>query len=536
MDEADDGARAIEVMALFEDAVVEVRHLTHPRTVGVTARTRAFIGAGVGALALALGAFVYAYAQAAARVPIALDAVAALGLGLGAWALTHGLLRRRAERAPAGFDVPRALVTPGAEGAFPLVRSTGTAHELLFTPALTGEVTLEGVTLSLAELISRGLAVPSASVEGAHGWTLRDGARVRLTAGENTWLVASVPAPRKHALPTAIDWRQQSYTAAAAMMAALFLAGIFSIPPDPHSLSVDAFLKNDRFPVFVVKPPEEEQKIPAWLAKGEGPKGDDGGGKAKGPNGKMGKPGAQPTPKRYAIQGPANNINTQLAKRMAYDRAMKSGILGVIHAGETSSIGAIWSDHDTALGHDAETVLGGLIGTETGESDGVIGGLGTHGRGPGGGGDDKTIGVSDLPTIGHDGKRPGWLHDPRIASLKDHKKAEKIEPIVGPATVRGGIDKEIVRRVIRHHLNEVKFCYEKELMKNQELYGRVVTEFTIAGNGTVLASVVQSSTLANPPVEQCIAGAVRRWGFPKPEGGGIVVVSYPFMLKSASPN
>jgi hypothetical protein len=37
----------------------------------------------------------------------------------------------------------------------------------------------------------------------------------------------------------------------------------------------------------------------------------------------------------------------------------------------------------------------------------------------------------------------------------------------------------------------------------------------------------------NPNVEQCIAQAVRRWEFPKPQGGGIVIVSYPFVLKSA---
>ena len=47
-----------------------------------------------------------------------------------------------------------------------------------------------------------------------------------------------------------------------------------------------------------------------------------------------------------------------------------------------------------------------------------------------------------------------------------------------------------------------------------------------------MASIVQSSTLGNPGVEQCIAGAVRRWEFPKPQGG-IVVVTYPFVLKSA---
>jgi hypothetical protein len=36
--------------------------------------------------------------------------------------------------------------------------------------------------------------------------------------------------------------------------------------------------------------------------------------------------------------------------------------------------------------------------------------------------------------------------------------------------------------------------------------------------------------MGNAKVEQCIAQSVRRWTFPAPEGGGIVVVSYPFVL------
>ena len=48
-----------------------------------------------------------------------------------------------------------------------------------------------------------------------------------------------------------------------------------------------------------------------------------------------------------------------------------------------------------------------------------------------------------------------------------------------------------------------------------------------------MASKVQTSTLGNARVDQCIADAVRRWGFPKPKGGGIVVVSYPFVLQAA---
>ena len=79
----------------------------------------------------------------------------------------------------------------------------------------------------------------------------------------------------------------------------------------------------------------------------------------------------------------------------------------------------------------------------------------------------------------------------------------------------------------------MKFCYERELVKSPNLMGRVMIQFTIGGNGTVLNSIVQSSTMGNPPTEQCIATAVRRWEFPKPQGGGIVMVTYPFVLKSA---
>ena len=44
-------------------------------------------------------------------------------------------------------------------------------------------------------------------------------------------------------------------------------------------------------------------------------------------------------------------------------------------------------------------------------------------------------------------------------------------------------------------------------------------------------AVVQESTMKDPAVGSCIAQAVKRWTFPKPEGGGSVIVSYPFVLE-----
>ena len=76
----------------------------------------------------------------------------------------------------------------------------------------------------------------------------------------------------------------------------------------------------------------------------------------------------------------------------------------------------------------------------------------------------------------------------------------------------------------------MKFCYEQGLQARPDLEGRVVTRFLIGPTGAVASATVQSSDLGDGRVESCIANAVRRWTFPQPEGGGIVRVSYPFLL------
>jgi metallo-beta-lactamase class B len=95
----------------------------------------------------------------------------------------------------------------------------------------------------------------------------------------------------------------------------------------------------------------------------------------------------------------------------------------------------------------------------------------------------------------------------------------------------GSLDKEIIRGVIRRHIDEVKACYEKEVETKPTLAGRIMVQFTIAATGKVIASVLQHSTMDNSRVESCTVQAVRGWEFPKPLGGGIVIVSYPFVLR-----
>jgi outer membrane biosynthesis protein TonB len=49
----------------------------------------------------------------------------------------------------------------------------------------------------------------------------------------------------------------------------------------------------------------------------------------------------------------------------------------------------------------------------------------------------------------------------------------------------------------------------------------------------VLQSSVLQSTTGNKELDTCVARHVRLWEFPKPKGGGSVVVSYPFIFKQS---
>ncbi len=98
------------------------------------------------------------------------------------------------------------------------------------------------------------------------------------------------------------------------------------------------------------------------------------------------------------------------------------------------------------------------------------------------------------------------------------------------ATVKGSLDKDIIRRIVRAHINEVRYCYNQGLAKDPSLAGKVSIQFNIGPTGSVPVAVVADSTVADENVANCIAKAVKRWTFPKPEGGGSVVVTYPFVL------
>jgi outer membrane biosynthesis protein TonB len=76
----------------------------------------------------------------------------------------------------------------------------------------------------------------------------------------------------------------------------------------------------------------------------------------------------------------------------------------------------------------------------------------------------------------------------------------------------------------------ISACYRRELKNDRYLGGKIVVKFVIAKDGSVSRVSTKSSTMRNSAVESCINNRFGTFKFPKPKGGGIVIVSYPFLF------
>jgi TonB family protein len=101
-----------------------------------------------------------------------------------------------------------------------------------------------------------------------------------------------------------------------------------------------------------------------------------------------------------------------------------------------------------------------------------------------------------------------------------------------PKTQAGVIDRDAVAKVISAHLAEVQRCYEASLLLEGGSGGRLSVEWTISASGAVTNAKVLNSSLKQASVPGCVVTAIKRWTFPKPRGGA-VVISYPFVFQSS---
>lgn len=155
-------------------------------------------------------------------------------------------------------------------------------------------------------------------------------------------------------------------------------------------------------------------------------------------------------------------------------------------------------------------------------------GLGTFGLGGGGKGGGATLGAELLRGKGGGGigaLGAGGVGKGQVGGVVTRATSRSV------AAPQGSIDREAVAKVINSHLQEVYGCYERALLKDTGLAGKVVLEWTIGAGGSVVAAKTKSSTLRNGAVEACILSSLKKWTFPAPKGG-LVIISYPFIFNS----
>ena len=203
----------------------------------------------------------------------------------------------------------------------------------------------------------------------------------------------------------------------------------------------------------------------------------------------------------------------------AMSKAAGAGILKILTVdgpGGGSALANVFAEGSVA--GDLDSAMAGIGGIGVATSDDVRSTFG-------GGGTGQAATIDDLGTKGGReaakdlGKGKGATVSGRIQS--------------GTLEVDGNLSSEVIAKTVRSRITAIRNCYEAALKRDPKLKGRIVITFTIGSNGRVKSLEVESSTISDPSVADCIISRMRMWSFPKPDGGD-VTASYPFIFSPAS--
>jgi len=549
--ERQDGSQVAEVISMYNGTVLDVQHVGQVKSRSASAPV--FLGLG-GLLLIAGGAVLAsevtqdwgAYQEAKTE---ALDQGTELPAepgnnlgGLGMALMVLGLVPfgvgvvRMSDKGVKNYTIGEghhAVFHTPVSGlpdptAFPLVRTGGSSQYVLnFTQGMEGEVTLDGQKIPLAELVSSGRA---GAMGSSYSFTLPPNAHCRVVHGGMTYHVNAVASGKALAGKSEADKPFWIYNSASLAVIGTLLVMTHLIPDDALDMNMDDLMGENRFVGYMNQPDEVPEEEPPPEQEDSDDEAGGQGQRHKGEEGKMGKPSSKKKSGLYAMKGPKNAI-PQMARNFDPDmQARNAGILGQL-AQESGHFLASPYGAAFAVGNDDEDVWGGLTGTEVGEAFGV-GGLGLVGTGRGGGGTGEgTIGLGNVGLIGKGGGGGTGSGYGRGSGSGFGGRGKRVPRVrQAKAQVKGAMDKDIIRRIVRQHINEVRHCYNQGLVRDPNLAGRVSVQFTIGPTGAVPVAVVANSSVKDKNVGNCIAKAVRRWKFPRPTSGGNAVVTYPFVL------
>jgi TonB family protein len=399
---------------------------------------------------------------------------------------------------------------------FEVVRAEGQAFSVRFTGKMKGELTRKGDTRDLKEVIESG----KASHEG-------DAYTLALDADDFFWVdlggvtleVSFQPVPKRVVVPLG---ESLDYTALNIFLVMFFAATAFVITAmnrtgegDEYSDELSA--DSARIAKLIIKPPETQKNkfLERLNQQKEAKKSGEMAAKSRGDEGQMGKKNEAKTNNRTAPKGDPNKKDEA--------RALTAKIFGSGKGGISTVFGK------SGLGGDLKSAMGNMFGAKAGDSGG-FGGLGLRGSGGGGGGTGDSIGIGGIGTKGRGGGTGSYGSG---VGVLGGKQSVDVGITSSEPEVMGSLDKELIRKVIQMNRGQIRYCYESLLNRFPKLGGKVAVKFVITATGSVASSSVAQSTAGNADLETCVAGRVRTWKFPEPKGGGVVVVTYPFIFKQA---
>lgn len=293
----------------------------------------------------------------------------------------------------------------------------------------------------------------------------------------------------------------------AGILHAVFLISafmFFEVDKDLQEIqNLDRFVK-----IMVDEAPDplEEEEL-------DEPEEDTTGKKAGGEEGKFGDPD-EDIPESKVPKTDGEMVEEIDVKNIGVNKALSSEVLG---AGPLKNI---FGNQD---GFDAKMNV-----AMSGEGDQLqvgrgAGGMGFRGLGKGGGGEGfgRIQGLGKVDTGG--GKGTGG----KIGK----KKKRKVKPKMSRGAPKIGdfCDKGNIRRVVGGKSNAIKYCFEKQLQTSPKLSGKIIAQWKVGLDGSVMSSSIASTTMNNRAVEGCITRVIKRMRFEKPNGG-ICVINYPFVF------
>ncbi|MBX3021528.1 MAG: FHA domain-containing protein [Bdellovibrionales bacterium] len=430
-----------------------------------------------------------------------------------------------------------------SKSKFELLKISGQIT-LCLTQEMTGELIRDNESVTFAELARQN----KIRNVGTHfELDIRQGEMVRVGLQNDliSIYVRYIPEAPKPLVAPLLDMSSSEVTGIILALAVSMILGLYMNIYTPSSLLEDEAKQEEPIRKAIVKfqrqekppaPPKEEpppekkvvkvveQKKPAATPQpAQEKKADPGKAAQVAPN-----PNVKPKPNKQVSAKPGAAIKTanKDGANMKAEKPdpTKVGLLGVFSSkGTQKQIDKAYSGSGELQGMaDAATGTAGSSENRDGDN------LGSKIKDAGSGKGSATVGLSN--GVGTQGRGTGNTGYGTGGIGQKGNVAINVQGQEGEFSA--GMDKEAIRRVIREHIREIRSCYERELQRSPDLYGKIVLQWDIEEGGRVGHSMVKSNALGNDRVANCILSRLRTWKFPDPPKDQIGRVDFPFVFSS----